>query len=39
MFVLFESYFWEVATASVSFIVPVVALAVIFKIVGDLLWK
>ena len=39
MFELFETYFWEVATASVAFIVPIVSLAIIFKIVGDLLWK
>lgn len=39
MFTLFEIYFWEVATASVSFITPVLALALVFKLVRDLLWK
>lgn len=36
---LFNEYFWQTATASVQFIVPVLALALVFKLVGDLLWK
>lgn len=39
MFELFESYFWEVATSSISFIVPIISLALIFLLVRDLLWK
>ncbi len=39
MFELFESYFWGVAIASIAFIAPIISLAVVFKIVGDLLWK
>lgn len=36
---LFSNYFFEVATASVTLIVPIISLAIVFKIVGDLLWK
>lgn len=39
MLQLFEDYFWNVATASVQLIVPVIALILIFRIIHDLLYK
>lgn len=38
MFDLFETYFWETATAMVSVIVPILALFLVFRLVHDLLW-
>lgn len=39
MFELFETYFWEIATASIEFIVPVLALFLVFRLVHDLMWR
>lgn len=39
MRILFESYFWNVAVASVGVVLPVFALFMIFRLVHDLLWK
>lgn len=36
---LFETYFWEVATASVKLIVPIIGVILLFKIIGDILFK
>lgn len=36
---LFEQYFWTVATASVSLIVPIIGIKILFNIIGDLLFK
>lgn len=35
---LFETYFWETATAFTTLIVPVLAMFFVFRIVHDLLW-
>lgn len=39
MRILFESYFWNVAVASIEVIIPVFVLFMIFRLVHDMLWK
>lgn len=39
MIELFETYFWEVATAIVPLITPILALMLIFRLIHDLLFK
>ena len=36
---LFETYFWETATASVQLIVPILALFLVFRLIHDLLYR
>lgn len=38
MFDLFEFYFWEVATASVKIIVPVIVIMILFGLLKSLLF-
>lgn len=35
----FDTVFWEVATASVALIVPILALFLVFRLIHDLLWR
>ena len=39
MELLYENYFWNIATASVSLIVPIIGIKLLFNIIGDLLFK
>lgn len=36
---LFETYFWETATAMIHLIVPILALFLVFRLIHDLLFK
>lgn len=36
---LFTDYFWNVATAMVTVIVPIIGIKLLFNIIGDLLFK
>lgn len=39
MFDLFELYFWEIATQSVSIIVPVIVIMILFGLIRLVLFK
>lgn len=36
---LFETYFWEVATQTITIIVPIIGIKILFNIIGDVLFK
>lgn len=35
----FDTTFWNIATASVALIVPILALFLVFRLIHDLLWR
>lgn len=35
----FDNVFWGVATSSVSLLIPILALFLVFRLVHDILWR